>query len=132
MTTTDTLRHRKPSVITASRVLVAALVLVVPVSAIGAVFAVRASTNTGALVTKDDIAGCKSLYRVPFDDAIADLFVVLSDAVTTDEAAFLAAITAKDAAVKRVNRTSDDYVAAVELSVSDPAAFVRQCKERNR
>lgn len=118
----------KPSVVKASRGLIIAIVFGVAASLVAAGFGWQASQSSSDLVTKDDVAGCKSLYRVPFDDAFAALVVVLSDAVTDDRAQFVEAVAAKPAATDELERTSDAYFDAIERSVDDPAAFVAQCK----
>lgn len=131
MTTTDqTPEPDRPSVITASRLLVAAILVGALLSGGALFYAARTDSGQRAENRSNEITGCKSLYFADLQKATTDLIVALGGAVTTDEAAFLTAVEAKDAALIKVDEMGDVYIAEVERSIDDTDAFLADCREK--
>jgi hypothetical protein len=108
------------------------------VAAVGLLTYTRASTaaDSSAVVREgSDIQGCRSLARTPLDEARTEMEALiltgLSASARDDGEQMLQLLIEADAVVGRLQRAQADLDAAIDLSVSDPDAFLAGCRAGN-
>lgn len=120
----------RPSVVPASRALIAAIVVGALLSGAGLFFAVRTDGGLAEQERQDEIAGCKSLYFADLQAASTELLAALGSAVTTDELVFAEATTLVPVKVEAVELAGDEYTFRVAQSIDDTATFLEECQEK--
>lgn len=122
------------------------LILVATVAGLAALTVPDIRSDTSASRRTDDLASCRAQYRTAFDDAtvvVFDTYGAVQDAIGSASVAAirqdpttLALIAAeiegsiqdRQAAISDLLEASDIYNEAVDLSQSDPDAFLSQCE----
>lgn len=119
----------------------ALLLVIAVIAALTFRYAGDAASTTSALEESDKLAACRASHRVEVDDAQAHasvLFLRALVAATTDDDELLAdlltpsaaGVSKIDEAIDAIETASSSYAGAVELSRTDPDAFLAACEDR--